>query len=169
MKCVQKLDWHHKHSSLRQTVCLISQTPEESVQHVAFSAWWSQRFQGFSGSLYKHVCSEEETNCNETNAVPIEMHIVSFSLKNPVRLQHAVHLKVKRVISVPFAPFHRFYIEFHFHWAEFIAMIFSFWQRNTFPRYLLSGPAFADSIQKSPRKVSYLNRKQEVPPTNIIS
>ncbi len=168
MKCVQKLDWHHKHSSFDR-LSVWSHELQKSQYNVAFSAWWSQRFQGFSGSLYKHVCSEEETTCNETNAVPIEMHIVSFSLKNLVRLQHAVHLKVKCVISVPFAPFHRFYIEFHFNWAEFIAMIFSFWQRNTFPRYLLSGPAFADSIQKSPRNVSYLNRKQEVPPTNIIS
>lgn len=66
MKCAQMLDWHHKHPPPPHTVCLISQNKEESVQHVAFSAWWCQSFQGFSGSLYKHVCSEEEIKQNET-------------------------------------------------------------------------------------------------------
>lgn len=61
MKCVQMLDWHHKHSPSPHTVCLISLNQEESVQHVAFSAWWCQSFQGFSGSLYKRVSSEKET------------------------------------------------------------------------------------------------------------
>ncbi len=70
------------------------------------------RFQHYAVSVirasaawfYKH---EEETKYNETYAVPIEMHIVSFSLKNHVRLQHAVHLTVKCVIFVPFASSHR--------------------------------------------------------------
>lgn len=60
-------------------------------------------FQGLSGSLYKHICSEE-TKRKETNAVPMEMHIVPFSLKNLACIQHhAVHLKVKCVIFVPLA------------------------------------------------------------------
>lgn len=37
----------------------------------------------------------KKKQCNETNAVPMEMHT-----QNPVRLQHAVHLNVKCVIFV---------------------------------------------------------------------
>lgn len=108
IKCVQMLDWHHKHSPSPHTVCLISLNQEESVQHVAFSAWWCQSFQGFSGSLYKRVCSEEETVRRETNAVPMEIHNVPFSLNYLAWLQHhAVRLKAKCVIVVPLAAPHR--------------------------------------------------------------
>ncbi len=74
-------------------------------QHDAASA-----VRASAACFYKH---EEETKYNKTYAVPIKMHIVSFSLKNHVRLQHAVHLKVKCAIFVPFAPSHRIMKIFH--------------------------------------------------------
>lgn len=166
MKCVQMLDWHHKHSPPPHTVCLISQNQEESVQHVVFSAWWCQSFQGLSGSLYKHVCSEE-TKRKETNAAPMEIHIVPFSVKNLAWIQHhAVHLKVKCVIFVLLAvttEWQRFCIDLSFACLIIInSLILLLWS-------LCKRSAFADLIQKSPCNVFYWNRKQEIPPTNFIS